>query len=119
MDTFSEANRLARKLSAVDRLRAFTVTADYITGEKKSKSDYFILELEEKAHQIKVTQFSGKDLEQATARYLELERRATKDPKYDVVLVSASSVNNLRAAYPNYFADSKEFLKYMNRALSV
>ena len=34
-----------------------------------------------------------------------------------IVLVSAESINNLRKAYPNYFADCKNFLIYMKDGL--
>jgi len=35
-----------------------------------------------------------------------------------VVLVSVNSVRQLRVAYPNYYADTKEFLNVLNTALS-
>lgn len=118
VDTNSELKRLARKLNAVERLSAFTVSTDFIVGKIESKSDYFILDLSESAKEISVTRFSSGQLEEATNEYLRRAKRAAKEKEYDVVLVSASSIHNLQAAYPNYFADSRQFLRYLDRVLN-
>jgi len=34
---------------------------------------------------------------------------------FDVVLVGADSIKNLNAAYPNYFLDIKESLRYLDK----
>lgn len=117
MDTFAEMMRLEKKLNARVRLNAFTVSTQFISERTDRKSDYFLLELTEHASQIQVTQFPPESLSDATQRYIECEKQAKKQPEYDVVLVSASSVHNLKAAYPNYFADSKEFLKHLERVI--
>lgn len=118
VDTLNEAKRLDTLLSAIDRLNAYAVTSDYIGQKHIRKSDYFVLELEENASKIRVIQYPQDRLEEATDKYLELEKRATEEAEYDVVLVSASSIHNLKAAYPNYFADSKQFIKYYQQILS-
>ena len=118
IDTKSQLQRLSTKLNAVERLRAFTVSTDFIVGKIETKSDYFILDLSESAKEIRVTRFPSGQLEEATNEYLRREKRAVKEKDYDVVLVSASSIHNLQAAYPNYFADSRQFLSYLNRVLN-
>jgi len=121
----SNANTLPRlisleeKLNAVARLRAFAVSAQYVTRKKDNKSDFFLLELDSKKNEILVGQYATGELNKATEKYLERENRARHEKEYDVVLVSAKSVHDLKAAYPNYFADSKEFLKYLNRAITA
>lgn len=117
IDTFKEMMKLESKLNARVRLNAFTVSTQFISERKDRKSDYFLLELTDHASQIQVTQFPPESLNLATERYIECEKQAKKQPDYDVVLVSASSVHNLKAAYPNYFADSKEFLRHLNRVI--
>lgn len=119
VDTKAKVKELSNKLSAVERFRAFAVTTDFIGKEKTNKSDYYILELEEYAKVIKVIHYTKDDFETAVAKYLELETRAAKEEEYDVVLVSAGSIHNLKAAYPNYFADSTEFLKLFSRVLTA
>jgi len=58
-------------------------------------------------------------IELATRDYLEFEKRAQKEKLFDAVLVSAGSLHALKAAYPNYFADSKEFVKYYHVAIKA
>ncbi len=118
IDTKAELSRLADKLNAIERLSGFTVSTELIVGRIESKSDYFILDLSESAKEISVTRFSSGELEKATNEYLRREKRAVKERDYDVVLVSASSVHNLQAAYPNYFADSKQFVSYLQKVLA-
>lgn len=116
-DTYGEMMRLEQKLNARVRLNAFTVSTQFIAERSDRKSDYFLLELTEHASQIQVTQFSPEMLSSATHQYIECEKKAKEQPEYDVVLVSASSVHNLMAAYPNYFADSKGFLRYLGQVI--
>lgn len=119
LDTKSETRRLANELNVAARLQAFTVSANHITKKNDNKTDYFLLELRDNAKKIMVTQYSTAQFEDATRKYLEKETLAKVDDGYDVVLVAASSMHALRRAYPNYFADSKEFLKYLARVCAV
>lgn len=117
VDSNVELMRLERKLNVVTRLNAFAVSADYIMQKQDGKTDYFLLELTEHAKKIMVTQYETSQFERATQNYLEKEKQAKDDSSYDVVLVAASSMHALKSAYPNYFADSKDFLKYIHRVL--
>ncbi len=76
-------------------------------------------ELEEYAKTIKVTQYTSDQLDDAANAYLALEKRAVQKEEYDVVLVAANSIYNLKSAYPNYFADSDEFLININKVISI
>lgn len=116
-DSHSELMRLEKKLNVVARLNAFAVSADHIMQKQDGKTDYFLLELTDHARKIIVSQYATSDFERATQHYLEKEKQAKVDPSYDVVLVAASSMHALKSAYPNYFADSKDFLKYIQRVL--
>jgi len=119
VDTASETRRLAAKLSVEARLRAFTVSTDHIIQKGDSKTDYYLLELANNAKEIRITKYKQSQFEQATAAYLEREKIAKSSSQHDVVLVSASSMHALHKAYPNYFADSREFLRYLDRVLAI
>jgi len=119
VDTASEARRLAEKLSVAARLRAFTVSTDHIIQKGDSKTDYYLLELANNAKEIRITKYKQSQFEQATAAYLEREKVAKSSSQHDVVLVSASSMHALHKAYPNYFADSRDFLRYLDRVLVI
>ena len=115
--TFSELTRLAEKLSVFARLNAFAVTTNLVHEKFVGTTDYFLLELTEDAAQVLITPYKTSDFDRATAAYLEKEKRANSGYASDVVLVAASSLQALHNAYPNYFADSKEFLRYLRQVL--
>jgi hypothetical protein len=115
VDTASETNRLASLLNVVNSLSAFAVSTDLVTKHSSSKTDYFLLELASDAQTISVTQFRSTELHKATRLYLEREKYASGS--HHVVLVAAGSMHALKAAYPNYFADTGEFIKNLRKVL--
>jgi hypothetical protein len=46
------------------------------------------------------------------------ENALFREEEYDVVLVSASTITSLKKAYPNYFVDSRDFLKNLSVVIS-
>ncbi len=118
IDTARETKRLASQLKVEARLRAFTVSADHITQKSNSKTDYYLLELTNDAKEITIRKYKQSQFEIATNDYLNREKIAKSNPHHDVVLVSASSMRALHKAYPNYFADSRDFLRYLERIIS-
>ena len=65
---------------------------------------------------LRVKGFSTKQIDLATKAYNEIESK--NDKNIDVVLVSAQSFDDLKEAYPNYFADISEFVNIMNKLLN-
>ena len=45
--------------------------------------------------------------------YGDLEQAICGEPHRDAVLVSGESIEMLRAAYPNYFADTSHFVEVL------
>ena len=118
-DTNAELRRLADLLNVITRLNAFSVSANHIIQKRDNKTDYFLLELTEDGSKILITQYKTSEFERATEAYLQREKQAKTNAASDVVLVAAGSMHALHNAYPNYFADSREFVKYMERALAM
>ena len=119
-DRAYEKNRVAltqsiEDLGVVPRLRAFAVSTERLGERTTHKSDYFLLKLDVKASKIQVLKFPIGRLQSATDLYSELEKEFENDSNKDVVLVSASSVKGLKTAYPNYFADTSAFSKYLEQ----
>lgn len=115
IDTSSKLQQLTRSLNVVDRLNAFAVTTQHVISKTDSKTDYFLLELVTADQIIKVRKFRSSELSQATKVYLEREKEA--NGSHDVVLVAASSMHALQAAYPNYFADTTAFIQNLKKVL--
>lgn len=79
----------------------------------KGGCDYFLMSLDTKTNEIKVGAYTNSGFEMAIEKYNELEQR----PHTNNVLASAKSMAELRAAYPNYFGDVKNFLTVLNEYL--
>jgi hypothetical protein len=51
----------------------------------------------------------------AERAYLDREKETESDPNYQIVLVSAGSLKNLKRAYPNYYLDTSNFKRMIER----
>ena len=60
---------------------------------------------------VRIRSFSKQNIEIATKVYNQIENKT--DSSKNTVLVSASSFDALRMAYPNYFTDIQEFVDMM------
>ncbi len=113
----SEIRKIDNKLNLVSRLSALSVAINHTNASKKMKGKgYYVLILNYKDKLLKVRGFSPNQIELATKVYNDIE--ATNNPEVDVVLVSATSFDTLKAAYPNYFTDISQFVDMMRRILS-
>ena len=65
---------------------------------------------------IRVNSFHKNQIELATNVYNRIE--SSNISYLDVVLVSATSFDALKAAYPNYFTDISDFVLMMRRILT-
>jgi len=109
-DLINEIKELNEKNKFVDKfeaLRAFT--EEKLVGD----FDYFLLYInrEEKTH--KATGY--KDFALAYEDYVKHEEKENGED--DVVLVSTNSIESLKSAYPNYFADMNEFITVLKNIL--
>lgn len=107
-----EIKDIDSKLNLVSRISALSVAINYTNASKELKEKgYYVLILNYKKQILRVRGFSTKQIDLATKVYNEIE--ANNNPDIDVVLVSATSFDELKEAYPNYFADISEFVLTM------
>ena len=112
----SEIKDIDNRLNIVSRLSALSEAIKY-TNEKYSKGKgYYLLQLNFEKKLLRINTFSINQIELATSIYDEIE--SLNDPQMDAVLVSATSFDTLKAAYPNYFTDISEFVQMMRRILA-
>jgi hypothetical protein len=114
-----ELIKCIEELGVLHKLRAFAVSTKHLGIDKKNRNDYFLLVLEVDKSNIKVMRFSQNNIDDATQEYAELEKKFKNNSNKDVVLVSAESVHGLKKAYPNYFADTTEFSKNIERIIEA
>lgn len=78
---------------------------------------YFLMALDPKAGNVTVTGYRTNELPQASKDYLATERRLATTAGAEAVLVSVESTTALTRAYPNYFLDTRLFLRAVERAI--
>lgn len=113
-----ELKDYAKSLDVESRLETYRTTLEVLRQPPPAfvRARFFLLKLEER--QITITSYGLQQLELASAAYLQAEREMSKRPGADVVLVSVDSIAALRRAYPNYFADTRTFLRALRRAIN-
>jgi ppGpp synthetase/RelA/SpoT-type nucleotidyltranferase len=85
--------------------------------EKKPKIQYFLLELDIIGEKLNITGFTDEEEEKALSEYSRIEKLNQDRREYDVVLVGVDAAQDLKKAYPNYFADTVDFLAELKRIL--
>lgn len=111
----AELIAIMKELEVINKLYTIGLATSYIPRTTKSQTPgYYLLALDVNDALLRVNRFNG--IEKATEEYNKLElQNGTK--KLDIVLVSAQSFDALTHAYPNYFADIKEFTNVLNRLI--
>ena len=98
-----------------ENLSAFTTAAEHISAQDDKSYFYYILTLNIDKRIVNIKSFSKSEFEKANEIYTVQERKYSKDNKFQVVLVSTESIKELQSAFPNYFLDTREFLKNMEK----
>jgi len=114
-DLTAELKYLSEKLQVELVLSAYGEAAEIVT-HSAGKAKRFLLELDPDKKELRVSPFSGRDIQQATATLFASERNV--DDKTLRVLVSVDSIAALRRAYPNYYLDTTQFLEAVKTVIS-
>lgn len=112
----SEIKDIDKRLNIVSRLSALSVAIKYTNEKYNKRSGYYLLRLDFNQKTLNVRAFSTNQIELATKIYNQIE--AINNSHIDSVLVSATSFDTLKAAYPNYFTDISQFVQMMRRILA-
>lgn len=86
--------------------------------ENNKINQFYLLELDTILDRLSISVFAKKHEKDALLAYSEAEKKIYNRNEYDVVLVSTDNIHNLKKAYPNYFLDTKEFLKHLEVILN-
>jgi hypothetical protein len=102
-----ELGSLEARLGIVERLKGYAaIVGDHATTDRRSA-----LTLELRRQEVALTVTVHETMAQAEARLTELESQ--NDADLDVVLVNIARISQLRAAYPNYYADTSMFTDFV------
>lgn len=103
-----ELERLERSNHIFETLSAIRQAINMTEQRPDWKNGYYILILNYEEHKITVRYFKKSQLDYASTVYSDVEKSRGAQ-KINAVLVSSTSFDSLKRAYPNYFTDVKEF----------
>lgn len=112
IDSCREVKRLLNKLKVKRKLEAFAGSLNVVDERLDQSPDagYVLLKINTIEGKVVSRLFSNKDSEEAESNYVEAEKEAAQSSGLVVALVSSMAVGGVKEAYPNYFADSSEFM---------
>lgn len=90
---------------------AMTRISPYVEGAN------FLLTVDSEKKEVKITPFGPDYLSEAISAYAAAEEEARTNISLDSVLVSVDKLADLQTAFPNYYADTADFLKSLRESL--
>ncbi len=105
----------AKALTVHQRLRGWTEALHVLPRQQIRQFKWLLLVLDITANTFRVKGYVNR--KEASSDLAELEISKRKD--IDAVLVWVPSATDLRAAYPNYYADTRHFLNVLDTALAI
>jgi ppGpp synthetase/RelA/SpoT-type nucleotidyltranferase len=112
-ELMAELRQLSEQLQVEPRLRAWSY-AMHVAEERARPDDaLFLLTVDTVGRTIRLVGY--RDMKEAQDAYLLREKELKESEQ--AVLVSVDSVDAVRQAYPNYYADTTEFLNALNQAV--
>lgn len=114
-DLVKELRDVTRTLKVRQRLQGWTDAVRTLPRKNIEDFKWLLLVLDLDKNTVKVQGYSSR--REASKVIAEIEQ--SKDDSLDAVLVWVRSVSDLRAAYPNYYADTREFIQALDHALGM
>lgn len=115
VDTLRRLAELSTKLEVEKRLSAFNVAVSKITENNQQGASYYLLRLDLKNRMLRIVSYKKPELAEATTYYDLHEAENKYNDSIDLVLVSGESIKDLKKAYPNYFSDTAEFSRNLEK----
>ena len=117
----SRVQRLGKTLKIQKKFTAFAASIQVLDQKLKNapQSSFVLLCIDTQARRVRSRVFGSDQSTEAEAKYIEFEKEAAQNDDIAVALVSTASVGGIREAYPNFFADSTEFLKHLEYIISI
>lgn len=114
-----EIKKKEKELNFIEKMESWSSALAYIEEEikpkTKNKAKFFLLELDIPGKKTLIKTYTNRQEEKAIEDYSALEKKHLGNGDYDIVLVGADNINDLKKAYPSYFLDVAEFLRHLQR----
>lgn len=115
-ELIAEIEEINDKYHLLEKLSAIRVALDHESGASIDKKGYYVLVLNYNSRRLRILYFLPSQIDEANRLYTHIESYR-KVNGIDAVLVRAASFGDLKAAYPNYFADIGDFLSLVSEYL--
>jgi putative GTP pyrophosphokinase len=110
LSTFKEVANMEKKLNVLEHIRGLSIAANAIHSDKIS-GYYHLIILNSEEKMVTIRSFPQDRLFAASDAYSSVEAEAIGGKKVEPVLVSVGRLKSLKAAYPNYFLDVRDFVE--------
>lgn len=112
-EILSEFIELEGRLQILVKLEGLAISGNHIDSVMKDYSGYHVMQLFASDKLVRLQPFS--ELKDAESFYSARERETASDDSVSVVLINAGNLKEIKKAYPNYFLDTKAFLRNIAR----
>lgn len=112
-----EVGKFVDILDIFERLETYKETLNVIEASRDKSHHYFLIELDSLKQETLVRPFRFNQSEYAAEQYAEAEKKFKDVSGSDVVLVSVDSIDQLKRAFPNYFADTGYFIENVREVI--
>ena len=118
-ELYSQIKKKEEELQVIKVMNGWAQAVQVFEKVSKEKPNlqFFLLELDITGEKLNIAGYTKGQEEKAISDYSKAEKRNQGKKEYDVVLVGVDATNDLRKAYPNYFADTKEFLNNLKKII--
>ncbi len=118
-ELYSLIKKKEKELNVRTKMEKWTKSIKLFDDLKQKKDlHFFLLELDTIQEKLTISAYSRRQEEKAINDYAIAEKKIYGMKEYDVVLVGADTIQDLKKAYPNYFLDTKEFIVSLNKILN-
>ena len=108
---------LDKKHNILKNLSGLVVSGQNIENQANEKNYYFIVVLNFMTNTLRITGFKKQDFIEAKKFYDFYEQDSKENQNTDVVLISLDKFKLLKQAYPNYYLDSRSFIRVIKKEL--
>lgn len=116
-DSIELRDQIVDHVSDLDVFTHLTSYQSVLQGVNIPGAHYYLMELDAEKQRTTVWGYKEDQIEQAQSKYLDIEKAIAGQREKDAVLVSAGSLDSLKRAYPNYFADTHIFIRTVREAI--
>jgi len=105
----AELVEVNNKLHAIEKIAGFSLAPSVLDDPAAKNSRHFVLTFDIEDRKLSTMGFTAQEFGKANDTYREREKSHRDDKRFDTVLVSADSIEDVRAGLPNYVLDSIAF----------